>query len=190
MWALWLKIEKVVQAPDLVSVLIVFARFQQVIRSVLHSHEGGTCFMGIRLSCPSRAAHSAETTAGSRNLATGYNSICREGSQELSPIPTVEVPAHAGSSTTLLSAVEVPAHAGSSAALLSTVQDSQGSASTPAVGISRFRSAVRRVIRLLALRKKWAAYGRVLQETPRCKLWEGLERRKGELRRVKKLPSP
>ena len=162
--------------------------------------------MGI---CASRAARAPETAhpsahwrsplhsgpgvgapAGSRYLATGYNSIRRENPQGFSPIPTVEVPAHAGSSTTLLSAVEVPAHAGSSAALLSTVQDSQGSASTPAVGISRFRSAVRRVIRLLALRKKWAAYGRVLQETPRCKLWEGLERRKGELRRVKKLPSP
>ena len=146
--------------------------------------------MGICSSCPSRAAHSAETTAGASLLATGNNSICREGSQELSPIPTGEVPAHAGSSHPSLSTVEVPAHAGSSTAWLSTGQDSQGTAPTPAVGISRFRSAVRRVIRLLVLRKKWAAYAKVLQETPRCKLWEGHERRKGELRRVKKLPSP
>ena len=143
--------------------------------------------MGI---CASRAARAPGTTAGASLLATGNNSIRREGSQELSPIPSGEVSAHAGSSPILLPTVEVPAHAGSSTAWLSTGQDSQGSAPTSAVGIARFRSAVRRVIRLLALRKKWAAYGKVLQETPRCKLWEGLERRKGELRRVKKLPSP
>jgi len=54
-------------------------------------------------------------------------------------------------------------------------------------GLARFRCAVRRVIRLLALRRKWAAYGRVLQAAPRCHLFDGLERRKGVLRRVRKL---
>jgi len=56
--------------------------------------------------------------------------------------------------------------------------------------LDKFKGAVRRVISLLQLRKKWAAYGKVLQETPRKFLWEGLERKKGVLKRVKKLTTP
>ncbi len=52
------------------------------------------------------------------------------------------------------------------------------------VAKARFVTAVRRVINLLRLRRKWAAYGRVLQETPRCYLWSGLERRAGRLVRI------
>ncbi len=52
------------------------------------------------------------------------------------------------------------------------------------VAKARFVTAVRRVINLLRLRRKWAAYGRVLQETPRCYLWSGLERRAGKLVRI------
>ena len=48
-----------------------------------------------------------------------------------------------------------------------------------------FITAVRRVIHLLRLRRKWAAYGRILQEAPRCFLWSGLERRAGKLVRLR-----
>ena len=86
---------------------------------------------------------------------------------------------------------ETTAATGEVNAPLSVYQPVPTTESVPAGrNLQRFRSAVRRVIRLLALRKKWAAYGKVLQEPPRCKLWEGLERRKGVLKRVKKLVSP
>ena len=52
----------------------------------------------------------------------------------------------------------------------------------------RFITAVRRVINLLRLRRRWAAYGRILQQQPRCDLWVGLERRSGRLVRV--YPAP
>ena len=52
------------------------------------------------------------------------------------------------------------------------------------VARNRFITAVRRVINLLRLRRKWASYGRVLQEAPRCYLWHGLERRAGKLIRI------
>ena len=64
-----------------------------------------------------------------------------------------------------------------------------GALLAPAPPLAKFRIAVRRVIRLLALRKAWSAYGRVLQAEPRRWLWEGLERKKGVLKRVKKLDS-
>ena len=41
----------------------------------------------------------------------------------------------------------------------------------------RFVTAVRRAMNLLRLRPRWAAYGRILQQQPRCDLWVGLERR-------------
>ena len=148
---------------QLLTVLIVFVGFQQVISRI--ARKSYTRCMGIACS---RRAPAETTTAGSRNLATGYNSIRSTVGPQGSSSTTVDPQ---GSSST-------------------TVRGPQGSSTTPAGGTARFRSAVRRVIRLLALRKKWAAYGRVLQESPRCKLWEGLERRKGELRRVKKLQSP
>ena len=48
----------------------------------------------------------------------------------------------------------------------------------------KFKTLVRRVIHLLRLRRRWAAYGRILQHPPRSLLWEGLERKKGKLVRV------
>ena len=48
----------------------------------------------------------------------------------------------------------------------------------------RFKVAVRRVIHLLALRRRWAAYGRILQSQPRRHLWDGLTRKKGVLHRT------
>lgn len=51
-----------------------------------------------------------------------------------------------------------------------------------------FVTAVRRVIHLLKLRRRWAAYGRILQESPRKDLWTGLERRAGILTRIRKAP--
>ena len=51
--------------------------------------------------------------------------------------------------------------------------------------VLRFKTAVRRVIHLLRLRKRWAAYGRVLQQQPRRDLWTGLVREQGALRRAR-----
>ena len=51
--------------------------------------------------------------------------------------------------------------------------------------VLRFKTAVRRVIHLLRLRKQWAAYGRVLQQQPRRDLWTGLVREDGRLRRAR-----
>ena len=48
----------------------------------------------------------------------------------------------------------------------------------------KFVTAIRRVINLLRLRRKWAAYGRILQQYPRSDLWTGLERRRGVLYRL------
>ena len=45
----------------------------------------------------------------------------------------------------------------------------------------KFVTAARRIIHLLKLRRKWAAYGRILQQLPRAYLWDGLERRGGVL---------
>ena len=63
--------------------------------------------------------------------------------------------------------------------------DSFSSAVQRPRGRELFRTAVRRIVHLLKLRKRWAAYGKVLQEEPRCLLWEGLVRKKGVLHRVK-----
>ena len=52
----------------------------------------------------------------------------------------------------------------------------------------RFVTAVRRVINLLRLRRRWAAYGRILQQYPRSDLWIGLERRRGRLVRAHSAP--
>ena len=52
-----------------------------------------------------------------------------------------------------------------------------------------FVTAVRRVIHLLRLRRKWAAYGRVLQLYPRKDLWKGLSRNHGQLTRLFPAPS-
>ena len=54
----------------------------------------------------------------------------------------------------------------------------------------RFIAAVRRVINLLRLRRKWAAYGRVLQQQPRADLWTGLTRRSGILYRLHAAHTP
>ena len=51
-----------------------------------------------------------------------------------------------------------------------------------------FVTAVRRVIHLLRLRRKWAAYGKILQQSPRKDLWTGLVRKSGQLTRVQKAP--
>ena len=51
-----------------------------------------------------------------------------------------------------------------------------------------FVTAVRRVIHLLRLRRKWAAYGKLLQLNPRKDLWTGLVRKSGQLVRVHKAP--
>ena len=60
------------------------------------------------------------------------------------------------------------------------------SPSTRAKARQTFVTAVRRVIHLLKLRRRWAAYGRILQESPRKDLWTGLERRSGVLVRIRK----
>ena len=56
-------------------------------------------------------------------------------------------------------------------------------------GTGLFKAAVRRVVQLLKLRRKWAAYGRILQQKPRALLWEGLSRRNGALVRTDRLSS-
>ena len=53
----------------------------------------------------------------------------------------------------------------------------------------RFVAAVRRVINLLRLRRRWSAYGKILQQQPRSDLWVGLERRSGVLVRVHFAPT-
>ena len=53
------------------------------------------------------------------------------------------------------------------------------------LALLRFKTAVRRIIHLLLLRKRWAAYGRILQQLPRRDLWTGLERRGGRLVRIR-----
>ena len=53
----------------------------------------------------------------------------------------------------------------------------------------RFVNAVRRVINLLRLHRRWSAYGRILQQQPRSDLWVGLERRSGVLVRVHPAPT-
>ena len=47
-----------------------------------------------------------------------------------------------------------------------------------------FVNAVRRVIHLLKLRRRWSAYGRILQQYPRKDLWTGLRRENGRLVRT------
>ena len=54
----------------------------------------------------------------------------------------------------------------------------------------RFITAIRRVINLLRLRRKWAAYGRILQQQPRADLWTGLSRRSGILYRLHAAHTP
>ena len=52
----------------------------------------------------------------------------------------------------------------------------------------RWRAAVRTIARLLRLRQRWAALGRLLQAVP-SNLWSGLERRDGVLVRVQAVGS-
>ena len=52
----------------------------------------------------------------------------------------------------------------------------------------RWRAAVRTIARLLRLRQRWAALGRLLASVP-SDLWSGLERRAGELVRVEQARS-
>ena len=57
------------------------------------------------------------------------------------------------------------------------------------VARARFRRAVRRVIHLLLLRRKWSAYGKILQRAPNKSLFVGLDRIQGKLVRVSPAPA-
>ena len=52
----------------------------------------------------------------------------------------------------------------------------------------RFKTAVRRIIHWLLLRKRWSAVGRLLQQQPRLDLWVGLRRVNGRLTRQDPAP--
>ena len=53
----------------------------------------------------------------------------------------------------------------------------------------RFKTAVRRVVHWLLLRRRWSAIGRLLQVRPRADLWIGLHRQAGVLRRHHPAPT-
>ena len=53
----------------------------------------------------------------------------------------------------------------------------------------RFKTAVRRIIHWLLLRKRWSAVGRLLQQQPRLDLWVGLRRVNGRLTRQDPAPT-
>ena len=52
----------------------------------------------------------------------------------------------------------------------------------------RFKTAVRRIVHWLLLRRRWSAIGRLLQRPAIYDLWRGLERRRGVL--VRNHPAP
>jgi len=159
--------------PESLLELTWFWGFQQVISRIARTDVATWCYIRLMgISC-SRRAVVVNTETVNISVAGGIDAGCVHAVGEpctTTPLSDPTVSADTGSTST-----------DTGAATTSRFNKIRG------VARARFRCAVRRVIRLLALRKKWAAYGRLLQQEPRCCLFDGLERRKGVLKRVKKL---
>ena len=120
--------------------------------------------MGLRLSCERRRINSGVQTANSGERTASGTTGGREATT-------------GGTASSISSSSGSADRRGNNRALRRLRPGSQG--------LRRFKTAVRRVIHLLRLRRRWSAYGKILQQLPRKDLWEGLERRGGVLFRIR-----